>query len=395
MVVEAFTTGHRPGFALFVLSVVTTCGLAVWGLVNREQLRSVPPVSQSDAAGSARQYITQRPMDSAGWMARADAMYPVARDATAPVVLEAISIAAMLAPMDPQVLRARMVLALLRGETAAGLTLASDIATLFPTESRDAFSTLRAYTNDPAWLPFFDKRLAAGWPAAESFLVDSCQSSAPLGTLLSIAQSIVRRQPLAESTVTCIGRKAVAEGQIPAAYWLWINALATVPTPIGNVFNGDFQRPLAARLFDWQLNAGGDYREGFAAAIRSDDSRGTRNSVLTIRFNGRSLNPPVAQQFLVLAPGHYLLSYSVRELAMSAPGSVDWTVRCVPSASGATLGEPVVRPIGGGWIRKQRNLSIPPGCHGQLLDLDIGNRLQLAQGLRGSVLFDDVNIVRK
>lgn len=395
MATNAKAAGRRTAIALFLLPFVATCTLAVWGIINWQYPRSDPLGAKSDAAESARLYIVRRPMDPAGWLARAEARYAIGRDASASVLVDAIAIAAMLAPVDPQVLRARMSLALLRGEVVTGLTFAAETAALFPTESREAFSTLRAYANDPAWLPFLEKQLAGGWRAAEPFLLESCQSGAPLGTLLSIAKSVIRRQPLSETTVTCIGKKAIADGQIRAAYWLWLNALAVVPTPIGNVFNGDFERPLSGRLFDWQLNAGGDYREGFAASVRLDDSRGKRNNILVIRFNGRTLRPPVAQQFLALAPGQYLFSYSARELALSAPDSISWTVRCIPATMPATLSEPVVQPISGGWIRKQQNLVIPSGCDGQLLDLELGNRLQLAQGLNGSVLFDDVNIVRK
>ena len=268
---------------------------------------------------------------------------------------------------------------------------------MFPTESHDAFLTLLAHSADPKWPAFLQSRLDSGWPVAESFLLDSCRSGAPLGTLLALAQQILRHQALAEDTVTCIGSKAIGEGRVPAAYWLWVNALAVVPSPLGNVFNGDFERPLAARLFDWQISAGGEYREGFSAAIRNDDSDSLRrdNKVLTIRFNGRSLTGPVVQQFLALSPGRYTFSYAQRESGMSVPGAVSWIVRCVPPALTPALGTAIRQPTQSGWINHSRELTIPAGCDGQLLDLDLGSRLQRVQGLQGSVQFDDINIVRR
>lgn len=388
--------GRRgPLIALFALAMVATFSIGVWGIATLSSPRATLTLRGADDLASARGYILEHPIDAAGWMALAAAIGPLSTNAVSPITSQAVAIAAVLAPVDPQVLRARILVALKSGNTVSGLSLAADTATMFPTESREAFSILRAYTTDAAWPAFFQARLGSGWPAAESFLLDSCQSGAPLGTLLAIAQPIIRRQALSDNTVTCIGSKAIADGQVPAAYWLWLNASATVPSPLANVFNGDFERPLATRLFDWRLNPGGDYREGFAAAIRRDDSRGSRNAVLTIRFNGRAMKPPVAQQFLALAPGRYTLSYNAREIALSSPGSITWTVRCVPSTLSPVLATAYKQPVTGGWFNYSQAVVIPVGCDGQLLDLELGNRLQLAQGLQGSVLFDDVNIVRK
>lgn len=378
---------------LFGLATLLTAALCAWGLTSNQR-GSVPP-DIPQAAASAKNYILQRPIDAAGWIARADADFATIPNTVTPLANQAITVAATLAPVDPQVIRARMFLALKLGDTVSGLSHAANIATMFPTESRDAFSILRAYSSDPNWPAFFQAQLTAGWPAAEAFLIDSCQSGATVGTLLTIAQPIIRRQPLSENTVTCIGTKAISEGLIPTAYWLWLNALATLPTPLGNVFNGDFEQPSAGRLFDWRITAGGDYREGFAAAIRPDDSRGSRNKVLLVRFNGRALKPPVAQQFLALAPGRYTLSYSRRDIGLSAPASSSWALRCVPPAVAPTLGAATQQSTQTGWIKLTQDVVIPEGCSGQLLDLELGNRLQLAQGLQGSVLFDDVSIVRR
>ena len=122
---------------------------------------------------------------------------------------------------------------------------------------------------------------------------------------------------------------------------------------------------------------------------------GSRNRVLAIKFNGRPLTPPVAQQFLALTPGRYTLSYSIREIALSALGSITWTIRCVPTQPLPVIGATQKQPLTGGWFNHSHTLVIPEGCDGQLLDLQLGNRLQLALGLQGSVLFDDVSVIRQ
>ena len=81
-----------------------------------------------------------------------------------------------------------------------------------------------------------------------------------------------------------------------------------------------------------------------------------------------------------------------------------------PPNSGAVKGRPALQklwqsvldsgiagkqPLTGGWFNHSHTLVIPEGCDGQLLDLQLGNRLQLALGLQGSVLFDDVSVIRQ
>ena len=395
MLPPALPSLQRAAVSLFALAVLLAATVCAWGLITDPLRHLVTSPQEVDAAADARRYLLQHPFDAAGWLARAGAAQAGDANVGSPMAAQSISVASLLAPVDPQVLRARTLLALKQGDVVSGLSLAADFAVLFPTERHDAFLILLAHTADPQWSTFLKARLDSGWPVAESFLLDSCQSGAPLGTLLALAQQILRQQALADNTVTCIGSKAIAEGHVQAARWLWINALAVIPSPLGNVFNGDFEQPLAARLFDWQISAGGEYREGFSAAIRNDDSRGRVNKVLMIRFNGRSLTSPVAQQFLALLPGRYSFSYALRESGMSVPAAVSWVLRCVPPGLTPALGAALRQPAQSGWINHSQDLTIPVGCDGQLLDLDLGNRQQMVQGLQGSVLFDDINIVRR
>ena len=143
-----------------------------------------------------------------------------------------------------------------------------------------------------------------------------------------------------------------------------------------------------------RLAAGGEYREGFATAIRNDDSRGRSTNVLAVRFNGRPLRLPIAQQFLALTPGRYLLTYSMRDVG-TTPSGVSWVMRCVPPLLSLTSSAPVAERGNGGWTIRKQEITIPTGCTGQLLDLEVGNRLQMLQGLQGTVFFDDVSIIRQ
>ena len=380
---------------LIVCALLTTFCIAGWGLVtNPLQITRSPP-RESDVRDGARRFIVGRPFDPVGWLAWLGTAFGGAGQLGSPRAAHIIDSAALLGPVDPQVLRAQALLALHRGEIAAGLGRTAEFALMFPTEQHDAFTTLRAYVNDPVWSPFLQSQLDKKWPAITAFLQDSCQSGMPLSSLLSLSQQVVRRQPLSEAVVSCIGNRAIAESQIPAAYWLWVNALPTLPATIGNVFNGDFELPLADRLFDWRLSPGGEYREGFVIAVRNDETRRKKNRVLSVSFNGRPLRTPVAQQYLALEPARYTFAYAMRPTGLPADSAVAWTLRCIPAATSPALGEIKSSASAAGWISKTQEITIPPGCSGQVLELDLGSKLQMMQGMYGSVLFDDISLTRR
>ena len=391
----------KSNLAVWVTLTIATVLVGVvclWGLAaNRLQFPETMS-SGRDASASARRYLLKRPFDPAGWLAWSEGIGATG-SAISANAKPAVAAAAILAPVDPQVLRAQASLALRQGEITVGLERAADLAVMFPLQRSDAFATLMTYRGDAAWLPFLRSRLKSKWPAIDAFLLESCRAGSSLRDLLDVTQQIVSKQPLAEETVTCIGNKAIAEGQVPAAYWLWLNASPGLPAAIGNVFNGDFELPQAGRLFDWRLGAGGEYREGFTIAVRSDNSRGMPSNVLAIRFNGRAIRSAIAQQFLALAPGHYTLTYSLRPEGRVTLNMVAWAVHCVTPSQNVTksveMGVAQRQPGVEGWSTHRQTLDIPAGCDGQILDLDVGSKLQMMQGLQGSVLLDDINIVRQ
>ena len=385
----------RRGIAL--LSAASVCAVflvslygfaAGWIKPSRASYRS------DDSKEGSRQYILARPFDAAGWLAWTGSAISLSGELP-PLAQQVVSASTMLGPVDPQVLRSKALISLQRGNIPDGLERTADVATLFPTERSDAFATLLAYINDPVWPAFLQSRLKRGWPAVDGFVLYSCRAGTPLASLMDLVQRVAHHQALADDTIGCVGNKAIAEGRVPAAYWLWLNASTTIPKALANVFNGDFEAPLAGRLFDWRLGAGGEYREGFAVAIRKDDTRGRDNNVLAVRFNGRALRMPIAQQYLALAPGRYVFSYAIREVGLTAPGAVGWAVRCVPSTLTPAVGALQTQTASSGWVAQSQELTIPLGCDGQLLDMTAGNRLQMVQGLQGSVFIDDISMTRQ
>lgn len=385
---------HRYGrFAAILTASAATFSLlvTVWMLASYR----TPDTSSTpaDNATATRQYILQRPFDPAGWLALAGST--MGNAPTIPsVARKIIESSQVLGPVDPQVLRARALVALRSGNVSSGLEQVANIATLFPAERGDAFATMKTYVRDPVWEPFIGARLRRGWPEVDDFVAQTCASDTSLADLLTLVQQVTRVQPLRDDVVSCVGNRAIAQNSVPTAYWVWLNASRNVPKSLGNVFNGDFELPAAQRLFDWRLAAGGEYREGFSASIRPDDARSGHGSILSIRFNRRPLRLPIAQQFLALAPGRYSLTYSLRETGVSAPGAVAWTIKCVPPTETPAMSVATTRASTDGWSIRRQEVTIPPSCTGQVLDLEVGTRLQMLQGLQGTVMFDDISIVR-
>jgi len=391
---DRVNAGRRGIAVLLALSTFAVLTVSLYGFAAGWIKPSRASLRSDDNSEQSRQYVLARPFDAAGWLAWTGSAISLSGELPL-LAQQVVGASTMLGPVDPQVLRAKALISLRGGDVLDGLERTADVAALFLSERKDAFATLLAYINDPAWPTFIQSRLKRGWPAVDGFLLYSCQSGTPLASLMGFVQQVARHQALADDTIVCIGNKAIAEGRVPAAYWLWLNASTAVPKALANVFNGDFEAPLAGRLFDWRLGAGGEYREGFAVAIRKDDTRGRDNNVLAVRFNGRALHTPIAQQFLALAPGRYVFSYAMREVGLTTPGAVGWAVRCVPSTLTPAVGALQVQMASSGWVAHSQELTIPPGCDGQLLDMTAGNRLQMLQGLQGSVLIDDISMTRQ
>jgi len=386
--------GRRGIILLSAASVCAVFLVSLYGFAADWIKPSRASYRSDDSSEGSRQYIRSRPFDAAGWLAWSGSAISLSGELP-PLAQQVVSATTTLGPVDPQVLRAKALVSLRRGDIPDGLDRTAEVATLFPTERSDAFATLLAYINDPVWPAFLQSRLKRGWPAVDGFLLQSCQTGTPLASLMNLVQQIARHQALGDETVACIGNKAIAEGRVPVAYWLWLNGSTTIPKALANVFNGDFEAPIAGRLFDWRLGAGGEYREGFAVAIRRDNTRGRDNNVLAVRFNGRALHMPIAQQFLALAPGRYVFSYAMREAGLTTPGAVGWAVRCVPSTLSPAEGVLQTQAASGSWVVQSQELVIPVGCDGQLLDMTAGNRLQMLQGLQGSVFIDDISMTRQ
>lgn len=313
-----------------------------------------------------------------------------------PATQRMVETAVKLAPVDPQVRRAAALLLAGRGDQRGALELLGTLAQSDGTEADAALSALLPLVGSVEFDAYVDDSLRLQRPIVDALLLRACQGSVDIARLAAFTQRVVRIRPLPSPIISCIGERAIASNLVPFAHWLWLNGSADLPKNIAFVTNGDFESPSPPPLFAWKISPGGEYRDGYSARIRKSDTSPERGHVLVIRFNGRSLNPPIAEQVLALPEGDYTLEYHANDQSSRASGnSLHWQVLCLDRRRALPGGDRRTAPSVGGWTLVSVDFAVPADCSGQILSLYPGNRLEAATGARGEIAFDDIRIRRR
>lgn len=340
-------------------------------------------------------YLRLRPFDSAGYLALSESATASTPDGALRLRMHALQAATLLAPVDPQVIRAQAGLAFSRGEIRPGLDKTARLASISPRDRADAFHVLANYVNHPQWRDFAAARLTAGWDVSDQFLRSLCHEPVFGQQAFNVASQFVRYGSITPETAHCIENRVIASGDVQGAYRLRLNAAKSLPKLIGFVFNGDFELPLSGSAFDWSLEPGGEYREGFAAAIRPNSGYTGVDRALVVRFTGRAIRTPIAQQHLALPPGQYRFSYHSKQSVQYGKNSPTWTLRCVGSGTPLITDSWADSTIESGWIQHQVAFAVGVNCAGQLLLLEPKSKLSALEGLQGTLLLDQVRIEQR
>ena len=340
-------------------------------------------------------YLKLRPLDSAGYLALNESVAESNADGAVRLRTHAIAAASLLAPVDPQVIRADAALAFARGDVRSGLDKTARLAAISPMDQADALRVLATYVAHPAWREFAAARLTAGWDASDQFLLRLCNDPQLAQYVFAVAAQFARYRPLSPAASHCAENRAIASGDIQGAYRLRLSAAKTLPARIGLVFNGDFELPLSGSLFDWTLEPGGEYREGFVAAIRPDLGYGGLNKALSLRFTGRPSRSVMVRQHLALGSGKYQLSYLSKQNVQPAASSPSWTLRCVGSGAPLIIENWADSATNGGWTRHRVPFTVGVNCSGQLLSLEPKSKLSSLEGIKGALTIDQVQVERQ
>lgn len=340
-------------------------------------------------------YVKHRPFDALGWIAYAESMSTTSHD-SAKREYAAVSAALTLSPSEPRALLLSAKREFGVGSTARGLEVAATLALVSPADRTVAFDLLRSQIGAKAWNDFFVRKIDENWPLTDSFAQHVCASESRAGAILShqLAWEISKRRPLSPSTLLCVEGRLVENGRTAAAYQLRLSASKTLTKRFDFVYNGSFETPPSGSAFDWTVNAGGEYREGFVATIRNGVELNNLGAILHVRFTGQPIRGAVATQTLALEPGRYRFSYRSREVGIGFSKSPVWTIRCLPSQD--LLSSEPWENIGSAqdWTTRATTFSVPAQCTGQSLRLEAQTRLSALEGLRGTFATDDLIISR-
>jgi hypothetical protein len=195
----------------------------------------------------------------------------------------------------------------------------------------------------PPWRRAFMARLAGGAPDPEGLvqLIQLIHGSASADEKVQIATAmqgmIDRRQFASAMRVYQLLAAADSRGQL--------------------VRNGGFDRPNPYPPLDWQLLSGVDV---------GSEQQGGRVRIHAASGSGGL----AARQLLLLAPGNYEISADAGATDDARAARVTWTVQCANNEQGLMLLEQDL-PALSGRIRARASFSVPAGCGGQWLRLNI------------------------
>lgn len=382
-------SGSKYFSVVFLLGLVASTVFVAnaWRFVSSPNDRDAAPDSPAPL-----EYVKSRPFDALGHLALSQSLAADPVSASQALRTRALRSAEFLSPTDPQIVRAATRLAFLQGDVPATLHNLAKLAVVAPLERFEAFEALSKFVTHPAWQDFVEARLKAGWNDSDEFLTALCNRASTTGYSLFVATQFAKYHPIAPGASHCVERRAIASGQVQAGYQLRLNGAKTLPSRIGYVFNGDFESMPSGSPFDWTVEPGGEYREGFVAAIRPEIGSGNASRILSVRFTRRPLRSPIAHQILALPAARYQLSYLNSLTAPAPENAVAWKLTCIASGAPLIVEKWSDAGVGDRWVRRSVTFVISEQCPGQLLSLDPTSKLIALEGLRGTLLIDDIRV---
>jgi hypothetical protein len=298
-----------------------------------------------------------------------------------------------IAPVDRDVLRYSAAYSLRHGRVAEAAAQLDRIATQFGEYERTfpVFMQLAA-ARDPGWARIVERDPA--WLGA--FILAACRQPLDPALLSPLLQRRVASGRAQAAEVGCVTEKLRAAGQWDAAYLTWINTLPRERlADLGNVYNGGFERPASGVGFDWRVAQGSDRQLGHALDfLPTAGVRGKR--ALRVTYSGKRQSAPAIEQFLALQPGRYELGGLARMDSLNSVRGLHWVVRCVDAGGARRAIGSSERFLGSSeWRSFASEVVVPPGCPGQVLQLEPVGLDEGATYLAGTAWFDDLQLVRR
>ncbi|MBY4598608.1 hypothetical protein K3217_24135 [bacterium BD-1] len=170
------------------------------------------------------------------------------------------------------------------------------------------------------------------------------------------------------------------------AYSLWVAWRGEVPL---GLYNGNFDRPVMRRGFDWEWVSQPMSRQGFRVDQVSASSR--PGWALEVNLTGRASLPPVmVSQAMVLPGPRYRLSGQVMVDRLSAKEGLVWALRCAAGSERFAQSTPIL-DTERRWQPFSIEFQPPPQCGAAVrLNLEPKAQWEARAGMVGTVFFDDM-----
>ncbi|MDP3673074.1 MAG: hypothetical protein Q8R69_25700 [Telluria sp.] len=311
----------------------------------------------------------------------------VARLAVEPGREAALRAASTLAPNDPDVLRARAVLALEREDWAAAVPPLVQLTRYYRPVSAEV-PELLARIAGSGHADLLQPHLLPGTDWFPLVLDEAVRLKAPLSGMLPLVGHASANGALPPDRLRAFVRTLKHRGQWVDAYGLWLSQHGG-RVPI--LYNAGFDHNLQPDGFDWEVAPVTGGRAGAVAGTRPFSHRG---QVLEVLYTGNSFPSPAVRQYLLLAPGRYRLAGQYMTAKLRTEGGLAWSVRCVTGAPEPPAGQSAaLADTKGSWLGFDFEINVPATC-GPVAGLQLETFLpyEAAAGIRGKAYFDSFSL---
>lgn len=241
----------------------------------------------------------------------------------------------------------------------------------------DSRGLLRALAEqDPPW-----------WSEFFPYFAEHASSLEPVRGFYGWRELVAADVPAAEAQAML--ERLYREGRWIEAYFAWLNGLETTDlASLSYIFNGRFEVPLSNIGFGWRARPADELQ---VRAALVEDGYGKRS--LQVKFGGGKLQFQHLEQFLVLGPGRYQFSGSVRAISLRDTPGLQWSLHCVAGSA-----EPLLKTkeFTGNmpWQLFHDEFSVPEhDCQVQRLRLEQIEPMPVAT--KGEIWFDNLAIKRR
>jgi hypothetical protein len=367
-----------------------SAGLLLWLSVTANIERScvvmdtpyLPICGAAEASGSPERLATLK-RNIAANPGDAGAYVVLPLFSQGPTRQDMLRAASTVAPNDPNVLRARAVVALEREDWAQAVPPLVQLAQYYRHYSVETVETLaRMIAGGQAALVQPHVQPGSTWfpPVLDQVV----QLKLPLGNVLPLVRHASANGTLPPGRLRAFIRTLKDKGQWVDAYGLWLGQhKGRVPV----LYNPSFDRDFQPDGFDWEVTPASPSRAGAIAETRAHAHRG---QVLEVFYTGKSMPTPIVRQYLVLAAGSYRFAGHYMTSKLRAENGLAWSVRCAASANAPPAGQSAaLMDTAGAWQRFDFEFTVPENCGpAASLQLETFAPYEATAGLRGRAFFD-------